>query len=158
MSRPNDGRHTTNDYRRHMVDARDWRRRGMLPLLAESTPVIYENKNRKMMDEIVRLTWTPCNLGGWRVWFVCPKCDRNAAILYSAYGLACRHCYDLKYASQGMVSFDRGVRKINKLRKSLKWYGGFAHGEFGKPKYMHWKTYFRLHKQYSLAIVKTLSN
>jgi hypothetical protein len=156
MSRKNDGRQTTKDYSRFVVDARDWRRRGMLPLLAENTLIVYPNKAKKVRDETVDLIWTPCNFGGWRVWFVCPKCEKKVAILYCAYSLGCRQCYDLKYESQNMDDFGRGCRKLNKLRKRFGWYGGFAHGEFGKPRNMYWKTYVRLHREYSNEIVKTV--
>ena len=158
MSRKNDGRYTTSDYRRYFVDARDWRRKRLIPLLDESTYIYHQNKAGEMRDVKVKLIWTPCNFGGWRVWFVCPKCNKKVAILYSPYGLACRQCYDLKYASQSMDDFERGGRLINKLRKRLGWAGGFAHGEFGKPKRMHRKTYSRLHKKYSAAIVNTLGS
>lgn len=156
MSRPNDKRQTTNDFGKHFVDARDWRRRGMLPLLAETTPVIYQNSDNKMNDEIIGLAWTSCNFGGWRVWFVCPICNKKVAILYSASRLACRQCNDLKYASQSMSGFDRGIRLINKLRKRLGWPAGLAHGEFGKAKHMHKKTFYRLNTKYSAVLVNTL--
>ncbi len=53
--------------------------------------------------EPVPLTWTGCNFGGERPWFVCPGAGRGrrVAILYGPgrYFL-CRHCYDLAYESQ----------------------------------------------------------
>ncbi len=50
----------------------------------------------------LRLTWTACNYGGaGRPWFVCPGCERRAAILYgTAPPLLCRSCLGLVYASQ----------------------------------------------------------
>lgn len=52
----------------------------------------------------VPLSWTPCNFGGSRPWFVCPgavngvSCGRRVAKLYlkGRYFL-CRHCHDLAY-------------------------------------------------------------
>ena len=53
--------------------------------------------------EPVSLTWTACNFGGERPWFLCPGtgCGRRVAVLYGPgrYFL-CRHCYDLVYESQ----------------------------------------------------------
>ena len=157
MSRKNDGRKTTSDYRRYLVDARDWMRRGMIPPLAESTPVIYQDSDKKMQDEVISLIWTPCNFGGWRVWFVCPKCNKKVAVIYTAKNIACRHCYDLKYASQSMNDFDRGVRLIDKLRKRLRWPAGFGHGTFGKAKHMHRKTFYQLHIKYNMVMANTFS-
>ena len=51
----------------------------------------------------LRLTWTPCNYGGSRPWFVCPGkgCGRRAAILYGPTNpLLCRLCRALAYATQ----------------------------------------------------------
>ena len=50
------------------------------------------------VKERVRLTWTPCNFGGERPWFICLRAGsgRKVAVLYGPgrYFL-CRHCYDL---------------------------------------------------------------
>ena len=49
----------------------------------------------------IRLAWIPCNYGGSRPWFLCPGCDRRAAILYVEGGrLLCRPCLGLSYPSQ----------------------------------------------------------
>ena len=57
-------------------------------------------------DYPVRLTTTPCHLGGVRWWFVCPlvvsgrACNRRVRKLYlrgSYFG--CRHCHKLTYRS-----------------------------------------------------------
>ena len=44
---------------------------------------------------------TPCNYGGSRKWFLCPRCRRRIPILYGTgkYFL-CRHCHNLTHASQ----------------------------------------------------------
>jgi hypothetical protein len=55
------------------------------------------------VQEAVPLVWTPCNFGGERPWFICPRagCGRRVAVLYGPgrYFL-CRHCHDLGYQSQ----------------------------------------------------------
>jgi hypothetical protein len=50
----------------------------------------------------VELVRTPCNYGGQRTWFLCPArgCGRRVGVLYSGSIFACRHCYQLVYASQ----------------------------------------------------------
>lgn len=156
MSRENDGRRTTDDFRRFVLDARDWRRRGMLPLHAEDTEVTYPRRDSRMGFGIVRLAWTPCNFGGWRGWFICPKCERRVAVLFHAYDLGCRDCYDLTYLSRRKNVADRAIRRVNKLRKRLLWPPGFIHGEFGKPKAMHWSTFRRLIQEYRSAFSETI--
>jgi len=58
-------------------------------------------------DYSVKLTITPCHLGGKRYWFVCPltkndkSCERRVGILYFIQGyLGCRHCAELGYEKQ----------------------------------------------------------
>jgi len=52
------------------------------------------------VTETVRLTYTACNYGGRRPWFLCSGagCGRRVAVLYGAgkYFLR-RHCYGLAY-------------------------------------------------------------
>jgi hypothetical protein len=45
----------------------------------------------------VRIVRTPCNLGGWRAWFVCPAvdCGRRVAILYGGGILVCGSLFNL---------------------------------------------------------------
>lgn len=156
MPRPSNGKSTTDEYRQYFIDARDWFRREMLPLHASETEVTYPRIDRKVGYGVIQLAWTPCHFGGSRVWFVCPQCDRRVAVIYTIRDLCCRHCYDLKYASQNMSEYDRGILLINQLRKRLGWPAGFGRGEFGRPKNMHWKTYVRLRRQYSIALRNTL--
>jgi hypothetical protein len=46
----------------------------------------YQYRRGNRLDEKypVRLTWTPCNYGGRRPWFLCPAvgCGRRIAVLY----------------------------------------------------------------------------
>ncbi|MEO6322750.1 MAG: hypothetical protein ABIR56_18895 [Polaromonas sp.] len=96
----------------------------------------------------VRLAYTPCNLGGHRVWWQCPAagCNRRVAVLYGGTGIfACRHCYRLAYRSQRETG---SYRPADKLRARLGWVPGIAHPPGGKPKGMHWKTYTRLLNDY----------
>jgi len=101
------------------------------------------------IKEQVPLTWTPCNYGGQRPWFICPiiGCGHRVAVLYGAGRyFACRHCYDLTYASQQEQAYERAMRKSHKFIKRL---GGDPDDDYwpDKPRHMHWKTYNRLISQ-----------
>lgn len=112
----------------------------------------YRREGEEWQDikEPVPLTWTPCNYGGARPWFICPgaTCGRRVAILYGVgrYFL-CRHCYGLGYESQREDRADRLRNKAQAIRRKL---GGSANlnAPFPeKPKGMHWKTYWRLRRE-----------
>ena len=99
------------------------------------------------LDYPVRLQTTTCTYGGIRYWFTCPAvgCGRRVAILYLGNNIfACRHCYKLVYQSQRETKSRRGYRGAGKIRSKLAWSPGIANLPGGKPKGMHWKTYYRL--------------
>lgn len=96
-------------------------------------------------SDTVLLTWTPCNYGGQRAWWLCPCCGRRVAMLYSGRNAhACRHCFFLAYRSQRETEGDLAARRADKLGKRLGWQGGILSIPSGKPKGMHWSTYERL--------------
>jgi len=91
------------------LDVRSLKRKGLIAAGQEHANVLAYFRRRKQgpgpeLVEILarlRLTWTPCNYGSDRPWFVCPGCDRRAAILYgTANPLLCRTCRGLAYPSQ----------------------------------------------------------
>jgi hypothetical protein len=95
----------------------------------------------------VPLSWTSCNYGGKRPWFICPGkgCGRRVAKLYLAgkYFL-CRHCHDLAYLSQRQGKEFRLIDKAQKIYRRL---GVKSHNDLyfkSKPKGMHQTTYDRL--------------
>ncbi|QZA78648.1 hypothetical protein K4H28_04360 [Deefgea tanakiae] len=165
----------TSDYR--FVDIRRWQRDGMLSKrhfdwswhrngerVASITVKVAENaitlqyrikRNGEWQDVDckIKLSKTACNLGGSRQWFICPCCNRRAAIIYIGKVPACRKCYRLSYSSQHESHLERQIRKLDKIRDQLRWPAGFLNGESGKPKGMHWKTYNSLYQQQA-----TLSN
>lgn len=110
----------------------------------------YRARNRggdwQAMDYPVHLTWTPCNLGGRRAWFCCPAqgCGRRVAILYGGAIFACRRCHKLAYASQREARMERAVRRADTVRRRLGWGFGILNPAGGKPKGMHWRTFWRL--------------
>jgi hypothetical protein len=89
---------------------------------------------------------TPRNLGGWRDWFLCPAvgCGRHVAILYGGGIFACRHCFQLAYASSHEDAIGRATRRADRLRARLGWEPGILNGGGEKPKWMHWRTFERL--------------
>jgi hypothetical protein len=99
----------------------------------------------------VGLTSTACALGGQRSWWVCPThgCGRRVAILYGMHRVfACRRCQRLAYRSQRETVTNLAIRRAEKLRRRLGWEPGFLNDQGGKPKGMHWRTYWRLFRQY----------
>ena len=72
----------------------------------------------------IPLTSTPCRYGGKRWWFICPMsrngryCGRRVATLYLGDELfACRHCYDLTYASRNASARYKGFVSIPDLEE-----------------------------------------
>jgi hypothetical protein len=94
----------------------------------------------------VGVTWTPCNYGGQRAWWLCPAvgCGRRVAVLYGGKVYACRHCQRLAYRSQREQAHDRAMTRADKLRDRLQWDAGILNGNGCKPKGMHWATFVRL--------------
>ena len=104
-------------------------------------------EERENLDYPVRLQTTSCHYGGVRYWFACPAvgCGRRVAVLYlGGKYFACRHCYRLSYRSQRETDDDRLTRYADKIRNRLDWELGILNGHYGKPKGMHWLTYYRL--------------
>ncbi len=96
--------------------------------------------------ERVQLTYTRCNYGGERPWFLCPECGRRVAILYGPGRLfLCRHCYNLAYESQRENAKDRALRRAQDIRRRLGGSASMFDSFPEKPKGMHWDTYMRLH-------------
>ncbi|MBI9083348.1 MAG: hypothetical protein JEZ11_07100 [Desulfobacterales bacterium] len=115
----------------------------------ESMVLNYRHRPRggewETVEQRIHFAKAPCNYGGYRLWFICPKCTRRVAVLYGAgkYFL-CRHCYGLAYTSQQESLQYRMLGKARNIRKRLS-RGNTVFDLFPmKPKGMHWKTYDRL--------------
>ena len=112
------------------------------------------------MEYPVRLAWTDCTLGGQRGWLLCPArgCGRRVALLYlGGSGIfACRHCYELAYASQRETPDDRAARRADRIRDRLGWEAGILNDEGEKPKGMHWRTFHRLYAEHDNLVNASL--
>ena len=99
------------------------------------------------VEQRISFDKTPCNYGGYRTWFLCPRCFKRVAILYGAgkYFL-CRHCHDLTYASQQEDWASRMLRKGRNIRERLGVKSPTDRIIF-KPKGMHQETFNRLRFQ-----------
>lgn len=99
----------------------------------------------RVFGRSVKVTTTPCYLGGYRYWFVCPICKRRCAILYP---YSCRVCRNGRYASELLSPRDRKINKAIGLRERLGQKEGGTIAPFpSKPKWMRWHTYQRLRDQ-----------
>lgn len=115
------------------------------------------------------LTWSACNYGSQRPWFVCRGCGQRVVKLYQHWSTTryddwrCRRCLELTYAScQKSNSEDafwhRREQAIAKFRRAIgdpNWHpvpDPFAI----KPKGMHWKPYERLRHEVYDAEAETL--
>lgn len=97
------------------------------------------------VEQTIAFDRTPCNYGGHRTWFLCPRCGKRIAILYGAGKFfLCRHCYDLAYGSQQETTGDRLMRKQRKIRERLGASESLVDPILFKPKGMHQKTFDRL--------------
>jgi hypothetical protein len=107
------------------------------------------DKEWQFIEQVIRFTSTPCNYGGYRLWFLCPGCQRRVEILCSDGPLfKCRHCYNLPHASKNECYIERLINRRAKLGERI--FEHFDNGDgWGKKKGMHWKTYDRLFSQYA---------
>jgi hypothetical protein len=124
---------------------------GSINVRSETGRVVLDYRSRnanewQAQNYPVRLTATPCHLGGVRQWFLCPAlgCGRRVAKLYGGAIFACRHCHQLAYPSQREGLSDRALRRAGGIRDKLGWQPGVANGYGPKPKGLHWRTFERL--------------
>ena len=99
------------------------------------------------IEERVALNTTPVHLGGHRSWFHCPACHRRVAILYGGQRFRCRHCLDLRYASQRECKRHRAISRIQRVRIKLGGTGNLTRFRPPRPRYMHARTFERLIRQ-----------
>jgi hypothetical protein len=102
----------------------------------------------------VRLTWTDCNFGGRRAWWLCPAdgCGRRVALLFGGDVFACRHCHRLAYQCQREANDARAARRAEAIRMRLDWGIGVLNPKGCKPKGMHWRTFERLEGEHDFHL------
>ena len=114
------------------------------------------------IEQSTPIRWTQCRFGGRRPYFVCRGvatgvvCNRRVTKLYGAgTHFLCRHCYQLSYTSQRENSYDRALRRLNKIRARLGGDPGVRSPLPERPKGMHDRTYKRLRSEMWNAEMKT---
>lgn len=114
--------------------------------------------DKKPIRYTVSLTWTPCNFGGARPWFLCPGvvngryCGRRVAKLYLQWGyFLCRHCHNLTYRSRQDSTQVAALHKCQRIRQRLGGSPNMTKPFPLKPKGMHWKTYWWLKAEHDEA-------
>ncbi|WP_236225678.1 MULTISPECIES: hypothetical protein [Pseudomonas aeruginosa group] len=115
----------------------------------------------EVKDYPVAITWTPCQFGGNRPWFLCPCCWRRVAKLYSYGMFACRHCQRLNYRCQQAKKRDVASDRSLKLRHALGCDEGFLSVPaqcIPKPKGMHWRTFERKIEQLKAVDARALGD
>lgn len=96
------------------------------------------NGERRNINDRVALIYKPCNFGGARPWFQCPRCTRQVAQLYMRAGrFACRHCQRVAYSSQSEDVMARTWREQQRIETRLG-------DDWQRPKGMRQRTYERL--------------
>ena len=102
------------------------------------------------MAEVIPIVHLPCRFGGNRPFFICPgpgdgnDCRRRITKLQlqlSRRYFLCRRCNQLAYASQFETSWQRALRRANKLKQRLGIGVGLAEPFLDKPKGMWMRTY-----------------
>lgn len=109
------------------------------------------------MNYPVAVDWTPCNYGGRRAWWRCPCCGRRVALLYAGKVFACRQCHRLAYSTQRQAPGERACTAADKLRDKLKWEAGILNGNGGKPRWMHWRTFWKLQALHDDLVRQTIN-
>lgn len=104
----------------------------------------------EQVRETIKLDKTACNYGGDRPWFVCPDCYRRRGVLYCGpRGFICRECAGLSYRTRNIGTEGRLFARIARIRRQLGWPQGVASGNhWGKPKWMHYRTFERLCREH----------
>jgi len=106
------------------------------------------NGESESIEQVIYFDRTPCNYGGERLWFLCPRCSTRVGILYG-YGtlFLCRHCYRLPYSTQIKGDMDRIIGQKHALGERI--FEDYRNGDGSiKKKGMHQKTFDRLYKRY----------
>ncbi len=92
----------------------------------------------------IKVSRTPCTLGGDQPWFICPMCFGRVAILYCHRRFACRSCHRLYYECQRTRGQSSPRVKLQRIRERLGGSGNFSQPFPARPKGMWRRTYDRM--------------
>lgn len=106
-----------------------------------STVHLDYRRDDEPMHDTIRLARSHCHFGGWRPWFMCPRCWRNVAIVYLGNATGCRRCLRLRYPSQSEDTLDRSWRRTSRIMRR---FGGDIDEFPRRSKGMRQRTYERL--------------
>ncbi len=103
--------------------------------------------------QVVSIERTPCNLGGSRMWGLCPFCKRRIDVLYLSpaiwpRGFACVRCCGLNYQSTRDTPANNAMHQAEAIRARLGWPRGIIHGYGPKPRGLHWPQFVRIKAKY----------
>jgi hypothetical protein len=107
-----------------------------------SYPVRVGAKEWRPVTDNIAIVHLSCRFGGSRAYFICPgprgtDCGRRTTKLHLSHRyFVCRHCTKLAYASQFETSWQRALRRANKLKQRLGIDVGIAEPLPEKPKGM----------------------
>ena len=101
-----------------------------------------QNGTWEDVKQVIFFDQTPCNYGGFRMWFICPQCGKRVEILFGSnkYFL-CRNCQGLTYTSCNTHPTKRLFNKANKLKEKIGVEPGIMDLIPDKPKGMHRSTF-----------------
>lgn len=110
----------------------------------------YAYRGQPVPPYLVRVVYTRCNYGGVRPWWICPSCGRRVAHLYLDRLWACRRCSGLTHASKQGAPADALLTKVRRRLDAIRRRLGLTEDDHGgtKPLGMHWRTYWRLRREY----------
>jgi hypothetical protein len=101
---------------------------------------------------------TPCNFGGARWHWVCPRTGWRAQKLYLPNGgtrFLSQRAYGLAWRSQRASALDRSHARLARIARRLDWeYDGFSEAPPPKSKWMRWGTYRRLAAEWQAAAAR----
>lgn len=119
----------------------------------EGVRLYYTHAKTEKLDYRVRVTSTPCNLGGVRYWWLCPSCGRRCRVLYAGKYFVCRKCnshayYETQKSKDLLTRIDNELTTIRRKLKAKKTLA-VTTALPERPKGMHFRTFLRLAKRYN---------
>lgn len=119
----------------------------------EGVRLYYTVGKTEQLDYMVKVTTTPCNLGGVRYWWLCPACNRRCRVLYGGRRFLCRKCnpgayYETQKSKDLLTRIDNELTAIRRRLKAKKTLASTA-ALPDRPKGMHFRTFLRFAQRYN---------